>query len=236
MTDHQVPDAELGLPQCPARWLAVTEVVELLGQRHHFGLSGVDHAVGGLDPLAAYGGQPRGLGQQGFPHRLGAQVGTRGRRQAVLEALGVEALYPTAALVGQGLVQPGPFAPLEHLGGGHPGLGQPALRQELTGQAGVVAVCLGPLLAAPGSLGLGRVGQVGPEAGRLHLFDHIAPAGAALHGDVDRAVPGPGEHLGGQPGSQPLPVGGPDPAPPPLARLGHHGVEGDLAPVQVQTA
>ncbi len=89
-------------------------------------------------------------------------------------------------------------------------------------------------MLAPARVGirsLGRFGQMRPDPCRHQLLDDVPPPGAAL----DRKLDGDPGKLG-QPGPQPLPVGGEDPPPADLAGLGVDVVESDLLPVHVQAA
>jgi hypothetical protein len=65
--------------------------------------------------------------------------------------------------------------------GGIHELGSRPCSSNLPQQPGVGAVGLGPPLGAAQAAGLGRLGQVRDQPGRLQLLDHEPPAGAALH-------------------------------------------------------
>ena len=124
---------------------------------------GVDHPVSHLDALTGGGAELHLVACQPGPDLLGADFARR-EGHPVLEQLGVDALDPHPALVDQGLVQPRALAPLEDAVRWDPAFGQLASLQQLPLQAGIGAVGLGPLLASPSRLGLGRLGQVRLEA------------------------------------------------------------------------
>jgi hypothetical protein len=153
-----------------------------------------------------------------------------GTGQPVVEQGGVDALLPSGALVDQPLAQPHGGAQVQNPGG-DPGAGQPALLQQLPQQPGVGAVGLGPPLGAAQAAGLGRLGQVGEEPGRLELLDHKPPTGAALHRECALEV---GQLA--QPGAQACPGRRHDPTPVGLAAVAIHPVEGDLGSVHIQPA
>jgi len=97
---------------------------------------------------------------------------------------------------------------------------------------GVGLVGLGVPLAAAGEGGVGRLGDMRPDAGRGQLPGDVPPAGTALQ--RERGIVPAGEP--GQPGPQVRPVGRGDLAPPDLPGGGVQIVEGDLLPVNVEPA
>src|SRR4029453_19120419 len=90
------------------------------------------------------------------------------------------------------------------------------------------------MLASPGRLGVGRLGQMGLETRRLDLLDHIPPAGTSLHRQRHPRPLGTTGHLLAQPPAEPLPVRLPDPTPPLLTALHLERIERDLLPMQIQ--
>ena len=110
----------------------------------------------------------------------------------------------------------------------------PALRQPAVGQQlpQVPGVGLGVPLAAAGEGGVGRLGDVRRDAGRGQLPGDIPPPGAPLQRERD-VVP-VGERP--QPGAQVRPVGRGDLAAPDLPGHGAGVVEGELLPVDIQSA
>jgi len=147
----------------------------------------------------------------------------------VVEQGGVDALLPGGALVDQGLAQPHGGAQVQDPGGRDPGAGQPVLFQQLPQQPGVGAVGLGPALGAAQAAGLGWLGQMGDQPGRLELLDHEPPAGAALHRE-----PAAGAGQLTQPGPHARPGRWRDATAAGLATVAIHPVEGDLGSVHVQ--
>jgi len=105
----------------------------------------------------------------------------------VLEQLGVDPLHPLGRLIEQALVQPSPLSPLEDRGRRDPAFGQFPPSQQFALQPGIAAVGLGPLLATSPGLRLGRFGQMRDKPRGGDLFDHVAPARAPFHRDVDRS-------------------------------------------------
>jgi hypothetical protein len=97
---------------------------------------------------------------------------------------------------------------------------------------GVGLVGLGVPLAAAGSGGVGRFGQMRRDAGRGQLLDDVPLPGAPL--DRERDVITAVEP--GQPGPQVRPVGRADLAALHLTGHGVEVVEGDLLPVDTQPA
>jgi hypothetical protein len=79
--------------------------------------------------------------------------------------------------------------------------------------------------------GLGRLGQVGLDAGGLQLFHHKAPAGGRLQGDGDRPPSEPAQPL-----AQPDAGHRSDLAARDFAGLGVQAVKGDLVPMHVESA
>ena len=162
------------------------------------------------------------------------RIAPSGHGDAVLEQLGVDPLDPYPSLIDERLVEPHPFAPLQHVRRRDPRLGQIAGLQQLAQHPGVGTVGLGVPLAAPRRLRVGRLRQVCLEAGGDDLLDHVPPPGAALHRHRHRLPAGATGDVATQPTPEPLPVGLPHPAPPHLARLRLHGVERDLLTMQIQ--
>jgi hypothetical protein len=74
------------------------------------------------------------------------------------------------------------------------------------------------------------------EPRRRDLFDHIPPAGAALHRKRGRPAVGATRDVVAQPTSEPVAVLLPHPAAPLLARLELHHIERDLASMQIQSS
>jgi hypothetical protein len=187
--------------------------------------SSVDHRERHLDPLAGGGGQLE-LGEEGAA--ADAQQPVRHTADAVVKQRRLDPPQPAGALVDERLAQPGAGAPLAHVGGRDPGLGQPALRQQRAQPARVLAVGLGaPLLAAQGAR-LGRLGQV-PDGARLtQRLAHEQPARAGLDRDVDPLTPEPPDPTAHRPR-----VRG-NPPTTDLARLRVERVEGDLSSVHVK--
>jgi hypothetical protein len=149
----------------------------------------------------------------------------------VVEQHRVDALLPLGALVDQGLAQPHQLPQVQDVRRGDPRLRQPLLLQQLPQVAGVGPVGLGAPLAAPQRGGVGRLGQVGAQPGRLELLGHKPPAGAALHRDMPATrgqlvQPGP-QHLTGR--RRDLP---------PLGLTGRpvDPVEGDLPAMHVKSS
>ena len=97
---------------------------------------------------------------------------------------------------------------------------------------GVGPVGLGVPLAAPGERGVGRLGQVHADPGRGQLPGDVPPPGAPLHRERD--VVAAGEP--GQPGPQVLPVRRRDLAAHHLPGHRVEVVEGQLLPVNIQSA
>jgi len=135
----------------------------------------------------------------------------------MLIQLGVDPLHPRRALIDQRLVQPHPFAPLQHRRRRDPRLGQTPARQQLAQQPTIGAIGLGVTLATPRRLRIGRLGEVRLEPRRDDLLHHVAPTGATLHRQRHPAAARPRRHVVAQPPSKPLPIRLPQPALPLLA-------------------
>jgi hypothetical protein len=114
--------------------------------------------------------------------------------------------------------------------GWDPGLGQPALEQQIAQVAGVEAIGLGAPLSPAQAAGLGRLGQVRDGAGGAQLLDHEAPTGRRLKRRLDLLTVEPAQEVAQRPA-----VGGPDTPPADLAGLAVEGVEGDLLAVDVES-
>ena len=185
-------------------------------QRQCLGVGGVDHPVADVDPLTTGGAEPHGVAGQPGPGLLGSDVAL-GHGHTVLVELGVDALGPLRALIDEGLVEANPLPPLQHGLGGDPRLGQVASVEQFPQQSGVAAVGLGVTLAPPGRLGVRRFGQMRLVAGSGDLLDHVAPAGAALHGQRHRLAVRLDGNVVAKPAPEPFPVWLPDPAPPNLS-------------------
>jgi hypothetical protein len=102
----------------------------------------------------------------------------------VVEQHRVDALLPLGALVDQGLAQPHQLTQVQDVRRRDPRLRQPILLQQLPQVAGIGPVGLGATLAAPQRGGVGRLGEVRGQPGRLEFLGHKPPAGPALHRDV----------------------------------------------------
>lgn len=172
-------------------------------------------------------------GQQQGPGLLRTN-GALGDRHAVLVELGMDALDPLGALVHERLVQPHPLPPLQDRPRRNPRLGQVAALEQLPQQAGVAAIGLGVVLAAPCRLGVGGLGQVRFEAGRSDLLHDVAPARAALDGQSHRPAVRSRRYVLAQPAPESLTVWLPQPPSPHLPRLHLKGIEGDLLPMQIE--
>jgi hypothetical protein len=120
--------------------------------------------------------------------RLVAADRTLGDRDAVLIELGMDPLAPHRALIDQRLVQPHPLAPLQHRLGRDPALRQLPGREQIPQQSGIGPVGLGPMLASPGRLRVGRLGHMRLEPGGGYLLDHIPPTRATFHRQRHLAV------------------------------------------------
>jgi hypothetical protein len=144
----------------------------------------------------------------------------------------VDALHPGGVLLAQVLEQLQPGAHLQHLLGRDPRLGQSTAGEQIPQQPGVGAVGLRPPLRAAGGRGIGRLGQVRLHSGTLQLLHHEPPAGAGL--DRERRRRPIDVRL--EPATEQHPVRGGDPTPPYLAAALIAVVEGDLPPVNVQSA
>jgi hypothetical protein len=121
---------------------------------------------------------------------------------------------------------------LQDLFGRELALREPALGQQPPQVPGVGPVGLGVPLAAAGERGAGRPGQVHADPGGGQLRGDIPPPGTAL--DRERGITAPAEP--GQPGPQVLPDRRRDL---PAAHLPGHGagvVEGQLLPVNIDSA
>ena len=229
----QPADAVVGLDQRPARRLAMTEALQVPLQRLRLDVGGLEHRVADPHPLPAGRGQVDLVAEQPVPG--GRRADRRlGHGDAVLEQLGVDPLDPHPSLIDQRLVEPHPFAPLQHDRRRDPRLGQIAGLQQLAQQPGVGTIGLGVPLAAPRRLRVGRLRQVRLEPGGDDLLDHVPPTGAALHRHRHRLPVGATSDVVAQPAPEPFPVGLPHPAPPHLPRLRLHRVEGDLLTMQIQ--
>jgi hypothetical protein len=143
-------------------------------------------------------------------------------------------LHPRRALIDQRLVQPHPFAPLQHHRRRDPRRRQPAIDQQVAQQPTVGAVGLGVPLAASRCLRIGRLRQMRLEAGCDHLLDDVTPTSATLHRDRHRAAMSALGDVVAQPPSEPLPIGLPHPAGPDLTGLHLHCIERDLRSMQIQ--
>jgi hypothetical protein len=148
-------------------------------ERGELAVERVDHRERHLDPLAGGVGQLE-LGEEGAP--ADPQQLIRHATDAVVEQRCLDALQPAGALVDERLAQAGAGAPLAHVCGRDPGLGQAALRQQRPQPARVLAVSLGASLAAPAGARLGRLGEVHDRA---RLTQRLTHARAGLDRDVD---------------------------------------------------
>jgi hypothetical protein len=97
---------------------------------------------------------------------------------------------------------------------------------------GVGAVGFRAPLRAAGGRGVGRLGQMRLHPSTLQLLHDEPPAGAGLDRERRRRSGG----VGLEPAAQQHPVRRGDPAPPGLAAALIQVVEGDLPPVDVQSA
>ena len=104
----------------------------------------------------------------------------------------------------------------------------------LAQQPSVGAVGLGPPLAAPRCLGIGRLRQVRLEPRGLDLFDHVTPPGAALHRQRHRPAVGHDASRRRATTDETGPIRLSDPAPPHLAGLPLGRAERDLPSMQIQ--
>jgi hypothetical protein len=152
----------------------------------------------------------------------------------VLEQLGMDPLGPHRTLIDQRLVEPHPFAPLQHRRRRDPRLGQIATLQQLAQQRRVGTIRLRPPLRPPRCLGVGRLGQMRLEARRRYLFDHVTPAGTPLHRQRHRLTVHPASDVAIQPSPEPFPIRPPHPTLPHLAGLDVQPIEGDLLSMQIQ--
>jgi hypothetical protein len=172
---------------------------------------------------------------RGSPHRVqpggGARDLAQGRR-ALVEEHRVDSLHPGGVLAAQVMVGLQQRPGFQDLHGRDIALGQPALGQQLPQVPGAGLTGLGVPLAAAGEGRVGRLGQVHPGPGRSHLLGDIPPPGTPL--ERERDVVAPGEPR--QPGPQVLPVRGRDLPARHLPRRGAGVVEGQLLPVNIQSA
>jgi hypothetical protein len=93
---------------------------------------------------------------------------------------GVQALTPTAAVLGQRLAQPRPIAQLLDLCRRNPGLGQHLLGQQPGQPARIEPIGLGAAAPAEKSPRLQRLNHPHLETGCDELAPHPAPAGRGL--------------------------------------------------------
>src|SRR5262249_24541357 len=144
----------------------------------------------------------------------------------------MDALHPGGVLGPQVVIglQQGPV--LQDVRRRDPASGQPALSQQRPQVRRIGRVGLGMPLAAPQRRGVGRLGQVRPQAGGRQLLRDIPPPGAPL--DCERGLAPAGEP--GQPGPHVLPVRRGDLTALDLPSRGVEIVEGDLLPVDIQPA
>jgi len=150
-------------------------------------------------------------------------------RGALVEQHRMRALHPGGVLGAQVVIQLQQRPALQDVLRRDPALGQPALGQQVPHQPRIGPVGLGPLLAAAGRRGVGRLGQVRLDARPPQLLGHIPPAGARLHRERD-----PGRVLEpGQPAPEMLPVSRGDVTAFHLPGHQVQVVEGDLLPVDV---
>ena len=151
-----------------------------------------------------------------------------------MEQLGVDPLHPLGPLIEQALVEPSPLSPLQDHRRRDPTFGQFPPSQQLALQPGIAAVGLRPLLATSPGLRLGRFGQMRDKPRGGDLFDHVTPARAPFHRDVDAVATRSRGELVAQPTTEPLPVRRPDSSSPRVAGVEHQRVESDLPSVQIQ--
>ena len=144
----------------------------------------------------------------------------------------MDALDPGGVLTAQVMVGLQQRPALQDVAGRDPALRQPALLQEHPQVPGVGPVGLGVPLAAAGEGGIGRLGDMRRDPGRGQLLGDVPPPGTSLQGERD--VVAAGEP--GQPGTQVRPVSRGDLAPPGLPGSGVEVVEGELLPVDIQSA
>jgi hypothetical protein len=147
----------------------------------------------------------------------------------VVEELGLDAVLPGRALVDERLAQPHLGAQLADVLGRDPGLRQAPLEPQVAQVAGVEAVGLGAPLPPAQAARLGRLGQVGRDAGRLQLLDDEAPAGGGLKRRLHRLAIEPAQEA-----PEAVPIGRANPPRPDLAGVGVERVEGDLLAVHVE--
>jgi hypothetical protein len=139
---------------------------------------------------------------------------------------------PGGVLLAQVAEQLQPGTHLQHLLRRNPRLRQPPGRQQLAQMPGVGAVTLRTTLRPAGGRGVGRLGQVRLHSGTAQLLHHEPPAGAGLDRERRRR---PGQ-VRLEPAAQQHPIRWSDPATPALAAAFIEVVEGDLPPVDVQSA
>jgi hypothetical protein len=141
---------------------------------------------------------------------------------------GLDSLQPARALVDQRLAQPRAGAPLAHVRGRDPGLGQAPLAEQRPQPARVLAVGLGAPLLTPQRARLDRLGEMRHSTRLGQRLAHKQPARAGLDRDLNlRAGEAP----------DPLAHGlrrRADAAAVNLARLLVKSVEGDLRSVHVE--
>jgi hypothetical protein len=116
--------------------------------------------------------------------------------------------------------------------GRDPALREPAVGQQPPQVRRVGLVCLGMPLAAAGSRGVSRLGDVRRAPGRGQFLGDIPPPGASLQSERDVVT----AREPGQPGPQVQPVSRGDLAPHDLPGHGVEIVEGQLLPMDIQPA
>jgi hypothetical protein len=185
----------------------------------------VDHRERHLDPLAGGVGQLE-LGEEGAA--AGAQQLVGRAADAVVEQRRLDSHQPGRALARRASCAGGCGCATRARGRAGPGLRQPPLRQQRAQPARVLAVGLGPPLAAAASARLGRLGQVGDGARLTQRLAPEQPARAGLDRDVDRPA-----HEPPDPTAHGLTVRR-NASAVDLARLPVERVKGDLSPVHVK--
>jgi alpha/beta hydrolase fold len=226
------PDPVQGLGQRPGAAQVPGRVAQAAAHRGQLRLQPLQHPQADGDLRLPGRGQagPGQLGQLGRRVRA-AEVSER--RRALVEQHRVHPLHPRGVLGPQVVVELQQRPALHDVRRRDPAFRQPALHQQVPDQPRVGLVGLGVPLAAAGRRGVRRLGQVRLDPGALHLFHDVPPAGTPLH--RQRHLLRAGEPAG-QPDPQMLPVRRGDP---PAGHLPGHGVqviEGDLLPVDIQSA